>query len=1131
MIIKMTKICIMDLKNFQEEYAAALDFIKAIEDMKNGTIAERQQKLIKTAEIISVSVAVVKNNCSPRYFEEPISIPARGGIPTESIQNKHRFTERDVNILGREPEIVKFHIRVHLAEHESLDKPKEKEIINLQYLAMLLKRASQFWGVDKKEDDIKQRNTWDDELKRHLTVFIVPLTSSEYPFKNRNGRIDDFTYEYVSQHLRLLSKRYTGVIYGVDIENNRPIVTSLNFRKNRKYTTYFPLIIIGQNQYNKLFVSPIDSILDDLFSLKKNGRFRNSRDENPNQAMTDFIAEANFYHIREVMTVENLKIIFRFLKEQDSITLMEFSLFAFMLSQKMNGCELLVFKKNCINIWHFAHELSQGLKQVAQNAIQHTDGRECFLSFCFHERGKEERNTFISRISKSYPNTFFDSSTEEGALEILVSDLNEKEDIIDNFVSNLIYERNAYIGNEQKEVLPSHLKLIECKDKIAVRNFFSEYDPEDIKEAWRDFRRDDLIAHIGLSQFAQVAKKCKASVKVFSNKSSQLINEKNFFYHAYSDIRRQEKVENMLDFKDSYMIPGMQFSILIPLRSWNENLFKGIGQLRYHNHVAENYVSFATFLDYEEERVDITLKENGKHIHFTELLDAKKKYRAVQTWQNYWENKFHDCKNLISPEGKAYKKLVFNYDFAKTAASTYFDDSDRIEVFLKGLISALDYVRDEKNDYLIALTNLPAGFIDIFRRICVQISVRRFPQNLQLCLYEKDECNGKKVILLGDDFSQAIYNSYVLSMEHGIAGFDKEDCEKASDLIETLMPNTDTSKTLTHLTMMAVCPFGVILKCSSEDNRSFFERQLKNMAEGSLDEEVIGYKLNNTHMCLGSKVHIESFYEMSFLFYRTTIANCLAYKILKRIQQRSTVENLDVERVDLLEDNILFYGYASYSKAILTSISEMLREYRKLKNKEDKNTEKHLENRIAFASFQHNLMLESEETQMYYDLPLKDFPGSVDKENHLALQERVKVIQIVPISSTLTTFDKMWKKFSGSICNGSQNMVCLSENYTVFWVTDKGGDSKNGKPSDIEKSYWKEVHSGVGGYEIETNLPELNKAKNKYIQYFIRSSVIWHNPLACDLCYPDYVINEVPLVETDPTSTVPTQQIRYKAIW
>lgn len=1116
---------IMDLENCQEKYAAALDFIKAIEDGKNGTIAERQHKLLEAAELISVSVALVKSNCSPRYFEEPMSMPARGGVSVESIQNKHEFTERDTYIVRRTPEKVKFHIRVHLAGHGHLDKPEEKDIIHLQYLAMLLKRASQFWGVDKKETDIEQKNTWEDELKKHLTVFIVPLTSSEYPFKNQNGQIDYSTYRYVSQHLRLLSKRYTGVIYGVDTDNNSPSVTSLEFRKNRKYTTCFPLIIIGQNQYNKLFVSAIDNILDDLFSLKKNGRFRNSRNENPNEAMADFIAEADLYHIRDVLTAENLKIVFQFLKERDSITLLEFSLFAFMLSEKMNKYEPSFFKNDCMNIWHFAHEISQGLRQIAQNAIQHTEGRECFLSFCFHERGKEEINTFISRISQSYPDTLFDSSAGEGALEILVSDLNEKEDIIDNFVSNLKYEREAYINNEQKKVLPAHLKLINCKEKIAVRNFFSEYDPEDIKEAWRDFRCDDLIAHIGLSQFAQVAKKCRASVKVLSNKSSKLIDNKKFFYCAYNDLRRQEKLQSAPYFEGGYVIPGMQFSILIPLHDWNENLFRGIGQLRHHNYVAEDYVSFAKFLDYEEERVDITLKTRRERTHFTELLDAKKKYRAVQTWREYWEKKFGDCKSLIASESIRAKKLVFNYDFSKTVTSAYFDDRDRIEVCLKGLISALDYVKEEKDDYLIALTNLPTGFIEIFRRICVQLSVRRFPENLQLCLYEKDEYNEKKVVFLGDDFSQAIYNSYILSMEHGIAGFDKKDCEKASELKETLIPDIETHETSRQQNMMAACPFDVILKCSSEDDRSFFERQLKNMAEGSLDEEAIGYKLNNTHMCLGSKVHIESFYEMSFLFYRTTIANRLAYKILKHIQKRASLENLAEKRINLLEDNILFYGYASYSKAILTSISEMLREYRVMKSENDRNVEKHLENRVAFASFQHNLMLESEETQMYYDLPLKGFPGIVDKENHLDLQEKVKVIQIVPISSTLTTFDKMWKKFSGSVCDKCQSKVCLGENYTVFWVTDQRGDLQNGKPSEIEKNYWKEVRSG---YEVETNLPELKNAGNNYIQYFIRSSVVWHDPLACDLCYPDYVINEVPLVETDPTSTVPTQQIRYK---
>lgn len=58
----MTKMYIMDLENCQEKYAAALDFIKAIEDRKNGTISERQHKLLEAAELVSVSVALVKNN-------------------------------------------------------------------------------------------------------------------------------------------------------------------------------------------------------------------------------------------------------------------------------------------------------------------------------------------------------------------------------------------------------------------------------------------------------------------------------------------------------------------------------------------------------------------------------------------------------------------------------------------------------------------------------------------------------------------------------------------------------------------------------------------------------------------------------------------------------------------------------------------------------------------------------------------------------------------------------------------------------------------------------------------------------------------------------------------------------------
>lgn len=274
-------------------------------------------------------------------------------------------------------------------------------------------------------------------------------------------------------------------------------------------------------------------------------------------------------------------------------------------------------------------------------------------------------------------------------------------------------------------------------------------------------------------------------------------------------------------------------------------------------------------------------------------------------------------------------------------------------------------------------------------------------------------------------------------------------------------------------------------------------------------------------MKLGSKVHIESFYEMSFLFHRTSIANRLAFNLLRQIKKKSESEFTNKFNINFVTDTILFYGYASYSKALLTSINEILREYRK-RNSKNMNC---LEDKIALVSFQHNLMLESEETQMYYDLPPPNFPGNVDMNNHLNLNEEVKVIQVVPISSTLTTFDKMWRRLRDSVTENTRDKIRLVGNYTIFWVVDKHGKLDEGTPSDIEAKYWEQV---LPKRTIKTKLPALLNTETREIEYFIRSAVIWHDPLKCKLCYPQNVIYEVPLVETDSTSTVPTQQIRYQ---
>ena len=171
------------------------------------------------------------------------------------------------------------------------------------------------------------------------------------------------------------------------------------------------------------------------------------------------------------------------------------------------------------------------------------------------------------------------------------------------------------------------------------------------------------------------------------------------------------------------------------------------------------------------------------------------------------------------------------------------------------------------------------------------------------------------------------------------------------------MFNSLTKRECNHIDSKIVLPFDIILKISEKKKETFFETRMSNLVELPLERHPGGYKLEHTHMRLGSKIHIESFYEMSFLFYRTAIANRIAFAILKDLKRKG--------QINLLDDEILFYGYASYSKAILTSVTEILRMYRK-KHYEEKGVDM---KEVGFASYQHNLQSESEAIQMYFNLP------------------------------------------------------------------------------------------------------------------------------------------------------------------
>lgn len=1103
----MNVVCVIDIENEQHYYAKCLEFIRIVE--AKGTWGKDNISLFDEAvKDMYIQIGYMHGDFAPRYLEEPMKKSDKGFQKNGSIQNRHFLTHDDKELLLNTENNIVYHIRIHLNTETAHD--AYGEIIHLQYMAMLLMYVEPMLFIGSKS-------------RKRLTVFVVPKTGREFPFEDDSETIDYVTYEFVSQYLRLLSKRYTGVIYGVtESKAGKPLVTSLNFRQTKQGKTFFPLLLIDKSKYDQLFVDPINEVLQDLFYLKRNSRFGHSIDEDPNIAMRDYIAETDVKRIRQVAEStgkweKQRDEILDFLLSKGEMCLIQFSLFAFMLSDCSQTVENVVYLYE--NTWQMALELSNGLRQAVQNALQHTQRQECFFSFYLHAKGKrEEREKFYQRIWERYPGVVFAEAGRDEALEIMISDINEQEDMIDNFVSNLQYEVDVrHMYQQEAFGMEGHLQLIEAKQRLAIRNFFAEYKKEDAISEWMLFRREDVIAHVGLGQFAHVAGKCGAAVKVSSSKEKILNDERNYFYKSY-DSRTDGSDGQAPVPKEKYVIPGMQFAILVPGGVLRNERQAGISQLKQKKHVAENYKSFAAFLEYKEKRIDVPITENAS-VHGGNsdmILDSRKKYSLVQKWTEYWKKQFKKQMDAVK-EGQEQgdkTKYVIHFDFARALGLSYFTQCDRIEVCLRGIIGALSVFSETKEEYYLAMTNLPESFVSSFQKICILLSTKDFPGKLQMCLQEyQEKCQPiKRVIMLGDDFEQAIANAYVLSLEQGVSGFSRKDCDKATALKKLFCLREDPA-TRNRADIVGAMPFDVILGCGGNDSDSLFERQLKEMAEGSLDEEVVGYKLNDTHMRLGSKVHIESFYEMSFLFYRTTIANRLAFMILRNLLYGSN----ERPGIDLLNDAVMFYGYASYSKAILTSITEILQEYR---HEKKSGMEKH----VAFASFQHNLMLESEETQMYFGLQDNGAFGRVDENNKLILNKDAKIVQIVPISSTLTTFEEMWKTFRTSVNASAQDKLLLAASYTIFWISDKKEKSAADLPSDIEKRYWDKVR----GQTIETRFETLRNAGNPLVYFFRRSAVTWHDPLKCELCYPEYVISEVPLVETDPTSTVPTQQIHYK---
>lgn len=316
-------------------------------------------------------------------------------------------------------------------------------------------------------------------------------------------------------------------------------------------------------------------------------------------------------------------------------------------------------------------------------------------------------------------------------------------------------------------------------------------------------------------------------------------------------------------------------------------------------------------------------------------------------------------------------------------------------------------------------------------------------------------------------------------------------------------------------------PFQLKIK---ENESLIFEKMVKKSISKNIQHQEFGTKLENTHVSVGSKIHVGTFYELEQVFYNNYYARRFAFIILDKYLNQLKNKN----------DLTLFLGYQSYSEILISNINSMIGRSSDYIIYENTNVNMDKEYRFKY---------------------IKKFIKRIEKDEI----EKVNLVIVVPISSTLTTFNKVLHQFYYKLKDTSNTGVVDKIKkvffFSIFQLRDKftnqnKQDKKNVLTENEKKFEWEKIdsikkviksekmlslHGDGKGEEISDKKTAPFETNNK-VNYSILIPVKWYLPEACKFCNTSEnenqrkvdFLKERPLIQTNKSSTVPRQLIGLK---
>ena len=656
-----------------------------------------------------------------------------------------------------------------------------------------------------------------------------------------------------------------------------------------------------------------------------------------------------------------------------------------------------------------------------------------------------ERNTGVFTFRRQrneeylktrYPD--YEFTAEKDCLELMIADSNRRDGIVDHFLNS----------GKADTSLKGHAA------DIRLAQLFEAYPEGTMREIWEKAHRNRPEMCHGLRSFAASIRNLRGAVWVRSVPRFTSETDRDIYYDC--GLKRDAGYEPFLN---RTYIPGTQFSIIIDGHAI-EYLPSATGSQSEWEFDLHHLVYTTT---YRELAQALCFDENIRELAIdAQILDSvrptsdqEKKDTAVSAWKEWFDNQ--------AETSDTERRLVYQCDL--DGFCRQMEKNPEIgEPLCKGFLSSHFFVRPNKNVFYAIIFQNPSA---LFSRL--------FAGTLRVML------------------EQSVFETENVCVYFYLTQYRIGHLPYSADTLHYLIERISASGRPLNLDVFPrIFPYSLFSGNPADDTP--FERELRTQAGTPISSrDSQGFKISETHTRLGNKVHLDTFYEMALFFENPNYAYYTAFLFLRTFLK---------EHRDILPQkrHLIFYGYASYSRAVIWAILRIFDEYIAL-------------NGIttfpetAFVIYQNDLKIESDQPQIQMYYSRAEWQRSPKK---IWNPEDTALVLVVPISSSLTTFNKM----KAELRRETMKEFTTIENFTAFWVRNNYEDER--MATEVEREFWQSMDPMQRTINSDIVQGE--------IRYLVSATSKWSNPLSCQQCFPLDALMEFPLVETDPTSTIPTQQ-------